>query len=98
MPGGPQPIVVNRFVIQKGLDRQVVLYWYQSHGRVVASEYWSKATSCDDAIRLNRSDAALVRVISPPWSRRTTRTRRPASAVDAFAQVLFPHLERFLPS
>ena len=32
-------ITINRFVIQKGLDRQLVLYWYQSHGRVMASEY-----------------------------------------------------------
>ncbi len=39
-----RPIEVNRFVIQKGLDRQLVLYWYQSHGRVVASEYWGRST------------------------------------------------------
>ena len=32
-------IDVNRVLIQKGEDRQLVLYWYQSHGRVVASEY-----------------------------------------------------------
>src|SRR4249920_2251389 len=34
----PENISVNRYVIQKGLDRQVVLYWYQSHGHVVANE------------------------------------------------------------
>ena len=37
-PATPRDITVNRYVIEKGLDRQLVLYWYQSHGRVVASE------------------------------------------------------------
>src|SRR5262245_35132607 len=38
----PSDVVVNRYVIQKGMEQQLVLYWYQSHGRVVASEYWGK--------------------------------------------------------
>ena len=37
--GGTENISINRYMIQKGLDRQLVLYWYQAHGRVVASEY-----------------------------------------------------------
>ena len=52
------------YVIEKGLDRQLVLYWYQSHGRVIASEYRSKIYS-RRRIALNRTDAALVRVITP---------------------------------
>ena len=48
---------MNRYVIQKGVDRQLVLYWYQSHGRVVANEYWSKFYLIRDAVRLNRTDA-----------------------------------------
>ncbi len=32
-------VPINLYIIRKGLDEQVVLYWYQSHGRVVASEY-----------------------------------------------------------
>src|SRR5262249_40545398 len=62
---GPEEIRVNRSIIQKGIERQLVLYWYQSHGRVVASEYWSKFYLVRDAVRLNRTDAALVRVIVP---------------------------------
>src|SRR5262245_12164594 len=58
-------IVVNRYLIQKGLERQLVLYWYQSRGRVIASEYWGKFYLIADAVRLNRTDGALVRVISP---------------------------------
>ena len=62
---GSTEIDANRYVIQKGLDRQLVLYWYQSHGRTVASEYWSKFFLIRDAVRLNRTDAALVRIIVP---------------------------------
>ena len=58
---------------RRGLDRQLVLYWYQSHGRVVASEYWGKVYTVVDAIRLNRTDAALVRVIAPVPSREAGR-------------------------
>src|SRR5262249_51646067 len=40
-PSAPsRSIEVNRIVIQKGMDRQMVLYWYQAHGRIIASEYW----------------------------------------------------------
>jgi EpsI family protein len=56
---------VNYYVLAKGQDRQVVLYWYQSHGRVVASEYWAKIYLVWDAIRLNRADALMIRVIAP---------------------------------
>jgi len=63
--GTTRSIEINRYTIAKGMDRQVVLYWYQSHGRVVASEYWGKVFLVLDAIRLNRTDGALVRVIAP---------------------------------
>ncbi len=57
-------VTVNRYVIEKGLDRQMVLYWYQSQGRVIASEYWGKFYLVLDAIRTNRTDGALVRIES----------------------------------
>jgi EpsI family protein len=60
---GKPAIEINRITILKGADKQVVLYWYQSHGRVVASEYLGKIYTVLDAIRMNRTDAALVRII-----------------------------------
>lgn len=55
----------NLYIVQKGLQKQIVIYWYQSHGRVIASEYWGKFYLIADAIRLNRTDAAVVRVMTP---------------------------------
>jgi EpsI family protein len=95
--GASDAPVVNRFVIQKGADRQLVLYWYQSHGRVVASEYWGRAFMVYDAMRLNRTDAALVRVISPILGSETTETSAADRAFD-FARSLFPQLSRYLPA
>ena len=59
---GRAPFVVNRYVIAKGENRQLVLYWYLAHDRVVASEYWAKFYLVADAIRMNRSDGSLVRL------------------------------------
>ena len=59
-----KPIQVNRYVVSRGDNQSIVLYWYQSHNRVVASEYRAKAYTILDAIRYNRSDTALVRVVT----------------------------------
>ena len=56
---------VNRYVVSKLGDRQLVLYWFQAHGRVVASEYWAKYYLVSDSVRMNRSDGALVRLMTP---------------------------------
>jgi EpsI family protein len=91
-------IEVNRFVIQKGLDRQLVLYWYQSHGRVVASEYWGKFYLVADAIRTSRSDTAIVRVVVP--IRDASPAAEAAAERDAveFVQQIFPTLDDYIPS
>jgi EpsI family protein len=60
-PNG-ETVMVNRYIIQKGADRQVVLYWYQSHGRTIANEYKARIDMIVDAIRLQRTDAALIRI------------------------------------
>ena len=94
--GEPDEITINRFVVQKGVDRAVVLYWYQSHGRVIASEYASKFYLVYDALRSNRSDGAMVRVVSPVAAAERTENGAVARAT-AFVQVMFPHLKRHLP-
>ncbi len=63
VPGRAQPIQVNQYVVSKGATQALVLYWYQSHGRVVANEYKAKAYVVVDSLRYHRSDTALVRVI-----------------------------------
>ena len=90
---GGRTVNVNRYVIQKGLDRQVVLYWYQGRGRVVANEYANKGLLMLDAARLNRTSGGLVRLIAPV----VTTAEAATAQLTSFAAALFPHLDRHLP-
>jgi len=65
VPGEPRPIRINRYVVVRGEERNVVLYWYQSNGRIIASEYAAKLWLVLDSIRYHRSDTALVRLVIP---------------------------------
>jgi EpsI family protein len=92
--GGARPIVVNRYVVQHGDERSLVLYWYQSRDRVVASEYRAKFWVMADAIRLNRTDTALVRVVVPIVNGDPDQATR---AGVSFVQSFFGPLHQVLP-
>jgi EpsI family protein len=55
----------NRYLIQNGNDKELLVYWYQGRGRFVASEYWGKIYTVLDSLRRRRSDGAMVRVTVP---------------------------------
>lgn len=95
--GRGRDITVNRYIVQKGLDRQLVLYWYQSHGRVVASEYWSKLHLINDAIRLNRTDGSMVRVIAPIHMNADDGGAAAERLAEEFVRIIFPVLPAYLP-
>ncbi|MBY8978142.1 VPLPA-CTERM-specific exosortase XrtD [Rhodobacteraceae bacterium NNCM2] len=63
--GGPLMIPVNRAIIQKGLSRQLVYYWFDQAGRRLTSDYAAKAWLLVDALRTGRTDGALVRLVTP---------------------------------
>jgi EpsI family protein len=65
VPGEKAAITVNRYVVTREEERNLVLYWYQNQHRVTANEYLSKFYLVYDALRYHRSDEALVRVITP---------------------------------
>jgi EpsI family protein len=85
---GPRIITVNELVIEKGAQRQVVVYWYQSHGRVEASEYRSKLSTVFNAVRYGRSDASFVRIVVPIGTDPAESSRRAhRMAVDMFPKI-----------
>jgi EpsI family protein len=94
VPNGP-PINANRYVIAKGADKQLVVYWYQAHGRTVASEYAAKFYLIADAMRMNRSDGALVRLITPIASGEDSKGAE--QRLVAFAQNIGPELDHYIP-
>ncbi len=66
IPRGNGPsFKANRYVIQKGKERALVIYWYEGRGRAIAGEYWAKIYTVLDSVTRRRSDGALIRVIAP---------------------------------
>jgi EpsI family protein len=86
---------VGEYVISNGDVKQFVIYWYQAHGRSIPNEYKAKLYMIADAIRMNRTDGALVRVITqvlPSESLESARDR-----ATEFTQQMAPNLPRFIP-
>lgn len=93
VPGNRQ-ITVNEYVIQQGRDTRLVFYWYQGRGRVLASEYAAKFWMVADAISRNRTNGALVRLVTPTADgEEHARTR-----LVSFTQLLFPYLDKVIPN
>jgi EpsI family protein len=95
--GATRAVQINRITIEKGTDRAVVLYWYQAHGRVVANEYWGKVYSVIDAMRLNRTDGAMVRIVSPIAGTGSEAESKAEQQAISFARSIFPLLSTYLP-
>jgi EpsI family protein len=89
-----RPFQANSYIVENGIERQLVVYWYQqAGGRIVLNEYLGRVYLVVDALTKQRSDAALVR-ISVPFD------GEPAAAAGTahdFLRVAYPALMRFLP-
>jgi EpsI family protein len=96
--GQAQPIRVNRYVVQHEDERDLVLYWYQSRERVIASEYTAKFWVMADAIRLHRTDTALVRVVLPIAPSDHADPAAATRAAVSFVQAFFLPLRHILPA
>lgn len=92
-PEGSDGFDANRYVVQNGRDRHLLIYWYQGRGRAVASEYWDKVYTVLDSARRRRSDGAMVRVLVPVLGSEAEAER---TATELAASVV-PHLSRFVP-
>jgi exosortase D (VPLPA-CTERM-specific) len=91
--GADEPL--NRAIIERNGSKQLVYYWYEERGRKVASEYWSKWYLLFDAITKNRSDGALVRLITTvlPGELEGDADKR----LQLYMRDLLPNLNGYLP-
>jgi EpsI family protein len=87
---------VGDYLITDGNSNQEVLYWYQMHGRSIANDYKAKLYTLADSIRYGRTDAALVRIITPVLANES-RTEARNRAI-AFAQQMVPDLPAYVPN
>jgi len=86
---------VNRYIVAKGPERQLVLYWFQAHGREVASEYWAKYYLVSDSVRMNRSDGGLVRLMTPVLNGETSDEAQARLAT--ISSNIIPQLDKYIP-
>jgi exosortase D (VPLPA-CTERM-specific) len=87
---------LNRAIIARGSNRQLVYYWFDERGMMIANEYWSKVHLLRDAIFKNRTDGALVRLTTPlyPDESENEADKR----LQDFIQAVVPTLADYLPS
>jgi len=93
LPHPLAPITVNRYLIQKDRDQQVVLYWYQSQGRAIAGEVAARVQSVKNSIVRHRTDGALVRISSPVYG----SVQDTSDRLVKYIQVMYPILGEYLP-
>jgi EpsI family protein len=93
--GGRAPFRVNRYLIAKGDERQMVFYWYWAHDRAVASEYAAKFYLVADSIRMRRTDGALVRLSVPLRPGESESSAEQTLA--AWAEKIVPLLNTYIP-
>lgn len=93
---GGTTLPVNKYVVEKGINRQVVYYWYQGRGRVVANEYANKFWLMVDQARLHRSNGSLVRVVAPVPGTTEVALASASAAGEQFARALYPRLSPYL--
>lgn len=92
---GGQPLVVNRAIIRKGNQQQLVYYWFQQRGREITNEYLVKWYLFYDALTKNRTDGALVRLTTP--IRAGENVEQGDERLGRFLAALTPKLEEYIP-
>jgi EpsI family protein len=91
-----QPLRVNRVLIEKGNERQLVYYWFQQRGRVITNEFAVKWYLFSDALTLHRTDGAMVRIITPLPP---ANSEEKADAIlTELASRIEPDLSRYVPN
>ena len=86
-------ITVNRYLIQKEQEQQLVLYWYQSRGQAIAGEIAARVAMIGSAAVYNRTDGALVRISSPVYG----NVAETSAMLTGYVRTIYPVLREFLP-
>lgn len=83
-------VTLNEYGVQNGTRRMIVLYWYQTPERIVASEYYAKLCLVWDAVMRSRTSGSIVRIVAPD------RPQSIDAALD-FARQIIPEVQKCLP-
>lgn len=84
---------VTRLLISRGEDRQIVYYWFRQRGRDLSNEYTMKLALLYDAIRINRTDGAIVRFSMPVKG----SVEKSDAILKSFIGLAYPKLPEYIP-
>jgi EpsI family protein len=87
-------ISIIKLILEKGAEKQIVLYWFHARGRIINSEYKQKIYLVIDSIIRNRTDDSFIRLISPVLDKKDDET---LAYMKRFIKDLFPVLDDFIP-
>ncbi len=90
----PKPVEITELIIRNRNEYQVVYFWFQNRGRIIASEYWEKIYLVLDAITMKRRDGSFVRLITYAPDGKLDQAR---NRLDRFAPLAIQELANFLP-
>jgi exosortase D (VPLPA-CTERM-specific) len=86
---------VNRAFMQKLDQRQLSYYWFPQRGRILTNAYQLKIFAFWDALTRQRTDGALVRVITPVYEFEELADAE--ARLQGFVREVVPILTEFLP-
>jgi EpsI family protein len=90
-----QAMRVNRAFMQKGASKQLAYYWFPQRGRILTNAYQLKIFAFWDALMKQRTDGALVRLITPVYASETIKDAD--SRLQEFTRLVVPVLNQFIP-
>src|ERR1700682_6056309 len=88
-----RPVFVNEYLVEQGSRRAMVLYWYQTRRRIIASEYWAKYWLVVDGLRHRSTDGTMVRI----WTTAADGEERARARAADFASHVYPQVAELLP-
>ena len=96
IPGVPSgEMKAIKLIVKKGPYKQIMLYWFQSRGRIIHSEYMQKIYLVIDSITRHRTDGSFVRLIAPITNDNEAET---LNRMKDFSRQLMPKLKEYIPS
>ncbi|MGD9245341.1 MAG: EpsI family protein [Desulfobacterales bacterium] len=86
---------INRAVMQLGRNRQITYYWFPVRGRILYNAYQLKIYNFWDALTRQRTDGALVRLITRVYE--DEKLEDAEKRLQNFVRDVVPVLEEYIP-
>jgi EpsI family protein len=90
-----EPMTVNKALVELGAARQLSYFWFPQRDRVLTNAWQLKVYNFWDALTRQRTDGALVRLITPVYPNEDAVQAE--ERLTAFTVQIVPVLNEFLP-